>query len=160
MKEICTFETGIAAFAAILSLITLVWTIVSYVRQQRATSLFNNLAAIIQVEAQLKDIPSALKFHGVDPGDLEKCGITSQEFAYLLANFTASGIYYKVYEPCETGPFNPKTDEYRYRMCVADATRKAWPLLRRFIDVGNYRARIEATIKAYEEVKPPEPKNL
>ena len=39
-----------------------------------------------------------------------------------------------------------KEGSYRYNMCTAPATIKAWPILKKMFDSSEYRDRIENTI--------------
>jgi hypothetical protein len=88
-----------------------------------------------------------LELHGVSVEDLEEAGITEKEFAYLLANFTAGGLYYRAASAGKE-PFQP--DTYRYNLLKSSYTRKAWPFLRKFIQKSPYSEKIEKTIDLIE----------
>ncbi len=102
------------------------------------------MTTIIGVEAKIAEVPTALKFHNLDPDELGKIGLKSDEFAYLLTSFTAGGIYYKTFYPDDDTPF--AEGSYRYIMCTSEATRKAWPILKNFITDTNYKKKIEKTV--------------
>lgn len=144
----------ISIIAIIISIGSFVYTIYSNARAVKNAAMFNNLTTIINVEAQLANVPSALKFHGVSIKELENINITPQEFAYLLTSFTAGGIYYKTYFPNDSTPFDKNS--YRYEMCQSEQTRNAWPILKKFITNTNYRKKIENTIDLInkEEINP------
>lgn len=100
-----------------------------------------------QLERSLADIPTAFRFHGITPEQLKEIGVTPEEFAYLVANFSAGHIFHFGILN-NTEPF--ERDGYRYTMLKTQATRKAWPLIKRMIAPGKYGDKIEATIKAIE----------
>jgi len=134
----------VSFFALLVSICAVAYTVYSNKKALKNSAFLNNLITIVNVEAQLGDIPSALKFHGVDPKELEDIGVSSKEFAYLLTSFTVGGIYYKAYFPNDNEPFGGGS--YRHEMCKSKHTRKTWPILKKFIDDRNYRAKIEKTI--------------
>ena len=92
-------------FALLVSICAIAYTVYSNKRALKNSASLNNLITIVNVESQLGDVPSALKFHGVDPNELENIGVTSKEFAYLLTSFTVGGIYYKSHFPNDMEPF-------------------------------------------------------
>jgi len=141
----------VALFALLVSIFAIAYTVYSNKRALKNTAFLNNLITIVNVEAQLGDVPSALKFHGVDPKELENIGVSSKEFAYLLTSFTVGGIYYKAYFPNDNEPFS--SGSYRYEMCKSIHTRQTWPILKNFIDGKCYRAKIEKTINLINEAE-------
>jgi len=141
MKE----EVIISLAALLVSILTLLYTLWLNNRMNKNNAMFHNLTTIIDVEAKIADVPTVLKFHNLDPVELEKNGLEAAEFAYLLTSFTAGGIYYKTFYPDDDKPFGEGS--YRYIMCTSEATIKAWPLLRNFITNTNYKKKIEKTIE-------------
>ena len=140
----------LSLIAILVSFCGLFWTIF-YNRKQLRLNLFGSAhASFISVEQQLSNCGSALRFHGISLEQLEEHGLTSQEFAYLLTNFTAGGIYYKsIDDKSPVTPF-PK-DEYYYSMLLSPYTQKAWPLLRNCIGPSLFRDKIEATLQVIRE---------
>jgi hypothetical protein len=133
---------AIAAMALLIS-ITGFW--VARREAQRAP-MINYLSALSSVEAQIAKTPTVLKFHGIDPGELERRGVSAEEFAYLVTSFTLGGVWHTAYWWQRGKTY--KRGDYRYAICAAEATRKAWPLLRKMMEKTPYRDRIEATIEA------------
>jgi hypothetical protein len=107
------------------------------------------LAQLNSVEEMIAEYPSVLKFHGISQAELDEARITPQEFAYLVSSFTLGGAWYQAYGSEENKPF----DGYRGRICTAEATQRAWPLLKRMMDDSPYRRKVESTIKAAEKTK-------
>lgn len=118
-------------------------------RQQEVSETWlSHLAEIVAVEGQLGQLPEALRFHGLNKEDLDQAGVTPHEFAYLLNSFTLGGTWHRILHPnCRT-PFG--VDHYRYRMCESEATRRAWPLIRKMMNPNEFVESIDATIKAIE----------
>ncbi len=113
------------------------------------SALVTSLSAFIDVESKLGNTPKALQFHGVDLHDLEKLDISPEEFCYLLTNFTAGGIYYRIRNTNPDAPY--EKGSYRYNILKASKTRKVWPILQKFIEPSPYRDKIEVTLKTIEE---------
>jgi len=143
-------EIIVAGVAVLVSFFSLLTTIAFALRQGRSSAIASSFALMAQAEAMLKDVPSALKFHGVSDEDLRRAGITPEEFVYLIVNFTGAGVLYRMSEPDSTAPF--QKGSYRYVMLSQPATQRAWPLLRKLInpEIGSYGKRIEATLKLIE----------
>jgi hypothetical protein len=104
-----------------------------------------HLSPVAEVERMIANVPSALAFHGITSEDLAACEVTAEEFAYVVASFTVGGIYHRTMNPDLRGPFPP--DTYRYHMCCARKTQDVWHLLKRMLNPGPYRDRIEKTIE-------------
>jgi hypothetical protein len=81
--------------------------------------------------------------------DLDKAGITPQEFAYLLNSFTLGGTWHRILHPDLKTPFG--VDHYRYRMCKSGATRKAWPLVKMLMNRSPFVEQVDLTIKQIED---------
>ncbi|MEO0964312.1 MAG: hypothetical protein AAFY08_04260 [Planctomycetota bacterium] len=145
-----SIELTLSMLAFLMAFASLVWTVVSHRQQSHDASISAAFPLMAQAESMLKEIPTALRFHNVTEDELQSFGLTHEEFAYLLMNFTAAGIYYRMHDPSDESPF-PK-DSYRYQMLASPSTRRAWPILKRFIntDIGNYANKIEKTILIIE----------
>ncbi len=107
-----------------------------------------HLPPIVELEARLGDLPSALRFHGVSPSDLEEAGITPQEFAYLVNSFTLGSVWHRIIAPGIKTTYG--IDHYRYRMCQAESVRKAWPLVKKLMNPSDFVERIDKTIADIE----------
>lgn len=141
-------ELILPMFAVLISVGTLLWTVWFNLRQQQSTALVQSLTAFIEVEQRLGDIPTALQFHGIDPEELTKAGITPEEFSYLLTSFTAGGIFYRIKPKVANEPYAEGT--YRYAMLKAEKTQKAWPILRKFLEPSHFRDKIEMTLETIQ----------
>jgi hypothetical protein len=144
-------EIIISIVALVTSLISLVFTVSISRRQIHADVLSTNQAALIGVEGRIAEIPSALRFHGIDPKELDGAGITPAEFAYLVNSFTCNALIYRTKGPFSTKPFAPGS--YRYEMCRSPATRRAWPILRRMFHRDDYLAKVQNTIDLIERAE-------
>jgi hypothetical protein len=114
-------ELIVSLLAALISVISLVWSIRTSLNQREGAAIIANLTNIAEIEATLGQVPTALRFHGIDPDELESHGVTPQEFAYVVSNFAIGGVYYR----SSPQPENLlKSGSYRYEMCKAEATRK------------------------------------
>ena len=138
--------SGMLAFG--ISIIALLYTCWHNDRLRRDTLRATNLSAMLDIENRILQNPELLKFHGIEIDDLRKAGITLEEFTYLLASFTAGGIYHKGMSRGSDKPFDPvKSGAYRYWMCHSEKTRKAWPFLEKMMSESAYKSRIKATIE-------------
>ncbi|GAC1622331.1 MAG: hypothetical protein NVS9B10_06210 [Nevskia sp.] len=140
-------ELVIALLALVVSAATGVWTIRNSREQVEAMRLAN-VANIVDVERMLASVPSALRFHGVTPADLEAAGVTAAELAYLLSSCSATSLYHNNSREDPQRPFAPGS--YRHGMCATEDFRRAWPLLKRLMNPGVFVSRIEATLAMIE----------
>ena len=108
-----------------------------------------NYTTMIDIEGRLKDMPGALRFHGISPSELTNAGIDMNEFIYLLNSFTSGSMFYQEGPQANEEPFGE--DNYRFIMLSHPDVRKAWPYLRRMIEPSVYRRKIENTITAIEK---------
>lgn len=73
---------------------------------------------------------------------MERAGVTKEELAYLVANFTAGRIYdVGVYHMFTTY----KSNNYRYKMLSQPETRRAWPLIVKMMTVDKYILKLQRT---------------
>jgi hypothetical protein len=105
---------------------------------------FHILTKYVELDRCVETTPSVLRFHGVTDADLEKAGVTAAELAYLASQFSMVGFYERIHLNMDDGPYSPGS--YRYMLCESEATRRAWPLIRRLISGGPYVKRIELTM--------------
>lgn len=138
----------ISTIALIVSVSSLVWTIYYNKRQQDSNAFISTEKNYITIEQMIADTPSVLKFHNISKDELESINITPEEFSYLLANFTAGGIYYRSLKK-KKEMF--ELDSYRGMMLQSKSTREAWSLLKKCIAPSCYRDTIENTIKFIEK---------
>lgn len=117
-------------------------------RQEVSETSLSHLAEIVAVEAQLGQLPEALRFHGLSKEDLGEAGVTAQEFAYLLNSFTLGSTWHRILHPNRRTPFG--IDHYRSRMCESEATRKAWPLVKKMMNPSDFVESIDSTIRRIE----------
>ncbi len=81
-------EFIISLFALIFSIISILWTIISNTRQRKESAIATGFSLVTSAESLLGEIPSALKFHGIDQSELDEIGIVTKEFAYLLVGLS------------------------------------------------------------------------
>lgn len=143
-----SLELFISGFAIILSVFSLVFSVWSTKRQEYLNSLANNLIYMSDIERTIADTPSILELHSVEQKELEEAGVTPQEFAYLLSSFSVGGLYYRTLGAKVRKPFAPGT--YRYNMLKSERTRRAWPLIKKFMGPSPYRDKIEFTISCID----------
>jgi hypothetical protein len=84
-----------AAWAAfILSIYLWIEQKLGQKRLRHLESLQANGTMLNEAWKQLALTPEALKFHSIDPKQLEAAGLTVAELSYLLINFQAADHYY------------------------------------------------------------------
>ena len=134
----------VSLLALITSIVALLWTAIMNRRQNEYSTLLAHLSDINAVEARLGQLPSALRFHGLSESDLADGGMTPEEYAYLLNNFTAGATWHMILTSRDRSPFRPGS--YRYVMCQSVETQKAWPVVKRMMSPSGFVERIDATI--------------
>ena len=144
-----TALTSIAAL--VISLVSFLWTLLYSRKEMNAQMRSITESTFIQVEQMIASVPSALKFHGITVAELKKAGVTPQEFAYILSNFTAGGIFHRTEGERNVRPFD--LNSYRGVIIQSEDTRRIWPILKKCIAPSPYRDRIEATIRKIEEME-------
>ena len=102
---------------------------------------------MIQIENTLRNVSLALRFHGIEVADLEKTGVSVNEFVYLLNSFTSSSILY--FSDIDDRPF--KKESYRYRMVSHPDVQKAWVYPDKMIEPSNYKTKIENTLREIDK---------
>ena len=143
--------------AGLVSLIALVFSIFAAYKSVSNEKYKQNRAdyvvietSFVQLEMSLKDRPGALKFHNVNIEDINKIGISIEEFSYLLANFTLGGIDYR--EKLITDD-KPELTNYRIKMLHSQDTRNAWHMLKKMMSDTLYTDLIEEEIKKINEIE-------
>jgi len=134
---------GFSIFSLIISIVALY---VTYKCNKKALELNNrndHLLSMIQVENTLQNVSSALRFHGIEVADLEKTGVSVNEFVYLLNSFTSASIYFADTD-IDDRPF--KKESYRYKMLLNPDVQKVWPYLSKMIEPSKYKMKIENTL--------------
>ncbi|GIF23229.1 hypothetical protein Ate02nite_59590 [Paractinoplanes tereljensis] len=122
--------------------------------QMRASLFATAEQSFVPLERTIADTPSVLRFYRITDDDLRAAKITAEEFAYLIATFTAAGIHIKaaaIWDPSTVtdDPFVPSS--YHYELLSSDDVRRAWPLISRAISNSAYKRKIEATIARITE---------
>lgn len=138
-----------AVSALIVSLIALWHANRIHRRSESSDTLLAHLSDIVQVESRLSNIPSALRFHGLSTKDLKEVDVTAEEFGYLLNSFTIGGVWHRILDKGVASPFTPGS--YRHTMCLSPDTRKAWPVIKRMLNPGEYIDRVDRTISLIEK---------
>lgn len=145
-------ETQIALTSAAFSALAVTVSVIALFVAERQQKLqakheanLYNVASLTELWGKIEMKPALLRFHGVSKEELDAYSLDAADLAYLVASFEAANYYYEEIDQT-TGVF-PETS-LRYQMCAPEATRKAWPLIRRFfIGSPKYLARIEATVE-------------
>ena len=107
--------------------------------QRRSGGLMQNLSSLAGLDLRLGTDPNLMRFHGITepPADiLQEHGVTPEELGYLVSNFRIGAVYYRSMRDWQLST-------YRVDMCLAPATRRAWPLVRRFLDDEPYRQTLD-----------------
>jgi hypothetical protein len=146
------FTGAFPGWAEVLSSLSLFVSIIAavYARSSiRASTLAAHMSAIVQVESRLAELPDALRFHGLSVEDLKAAGIEPCEFAYLLNSFTLGSIRQRILSRWDRRAF--PSGDYRYQMCLAKETRRAWPLVKKLMNPGAFVDRIDRTIEKIEK---------
>jgi hypothetical protein len=149
-----------SAAALAISMVSLAMTIYLSRTQALVNARLANLTMRVGLVDKVCETPSVLRFHGISTSDLEAAAITPAEFSYLLGLYEAGSAYFEHYQRGEHTPF--ATGELRYKMCATADFRRAWPLIKKFVQATPFTDRIEATIRAIQaqqgsEVQPFEP---
>lgn len=139
----------ISLTALLVSVVTLCWTVWCNLKQQQSLAVTSCLGSIAQIELKLAEIPRALEFHGIGVDELKAAGISPEEFAYLLASFTAGGLYYRLKREDPLVPF--PSGSYRHTMLSSPMTRAAWPFLRKCLSASPYLEKLEATLSRMQD---------
>ena len=141
----------IAVLALMVSLAALAVQLVSHWRQHRQAALATNLASLAEVQLQIVSNPHLLRFHSVTDQDLSEHGVSAAELAYLVANFHTGSIYYSTVDVIPNESIFTEDDPYRYYMMKSPDTRKAWPLIKRFMNNSTYKTRLQVTAAAFDK---------
>lgn len=139
----------VSLIAIIIAVASFIWTWQYNKRELHYTMLSQTESIFVGVEQMLATVPSAIKFHGIQVEELAEAGVTVEEFAYILSNFTAGGTYHRTEGSNTREPF--KLDSYRGTLLRSPDTRRVWPVLKRCLAPSVYRDRIEATIALIEK---------
>lgn len=133
-----------SAITSLIAIASLFWSIRVSVNQREQNAIIYNLTAISGVEGKIAQIPTVLRFHGIDVKELQDKGVTLEEFAYLVSSFSIGGAYYRA-SPRPEKLLQPGS--YRYEMCRAEATQEVWSLLRKMIAPSPYRDHLDEIVK-------------
>lgn len=101
-----------------------------------------SLSSVVPVERSVADA-KAFCFHGITDKAIREAGITEQQLAYLVANFTAGRIH-------DTGAYNAKKpfgkSNYRYKMLEQSKTQDAWELILQMMTEDDYIKKLQRTM--------------
>lgn len=144
-----SLELVLAILAVIISVAGFLFAVISWRIQKNAGVTTSTLQSFVELERSIADVPSALRFHGVTLEMLNDVGVTPDEFAYLVANFSAGYIHHFGVTPNSSAAADPSS--YRYNLLKSESTRKVWPLIKLMMGSGKYIEMIEATIAVIEK---------
>jgi len=150
-------EIVLSLVAITISLAVLLLNSLRFQTQAQRAALAANHAGMFGVESQISSVPSVLRFHGIEDPEaaLERHGLTVAEFGYLLGSFTLGGTYYRNAPEAEAEA-GIAPGSYRYMMCAASGTQRAWPLLRRLITRSPYRTRLDQIFAELQNADSPQ----
>lgn len=148
-----TYEFALSITAVILSLASFAFTIFANRHQRTQAAIAASNSGLVSVEARIAEQATLLRFHGFeDPeGELNDCGLSASEFAYLVNSFTLGSSYFRT----SASPTTSLTEgSYRQQMCAAIPTRRAWPLIKRMLSDTPYRDHLENIFQKLERDQP------
>ena len=136
----------VAITSTIIALVALVISFASWRSERRISRLVQHYSLVSSAEDMIVEHKEFLRFHGIDPTSaVEEYSVSSADLAYLLHSFNAGSVGYLLSGKRRKGPF--PEGSYRYNMLKTEATRRAFPLIKRFFDPQNpYIRRCEETI--------------
>lgn len=134
--------------AVMISLLALLLTTNARVKTRTLESAAQSLSGFANLEQMIKDVPGALRFHGITENDLAIAGITPGEMAYFLSNMTTGGIYYRTTEKIGLIQFFEKSGYYG-EMFKNEATRNAWAICRCCLAPSPYRNKLDELSELY-----------
>lgn len=126
-------------------------TVQGQLAQMRAMLFAISEREFVAIERSLKDVPGALRFHGITADELKKAALTAEEFAYLSSVFTAGGLHVRAASIAGTPqPTNEPfpTGSYFHSLLSTPEVRHAWPVLTKMLSSSPFKHRIELTIQA------------
>lgn len=146
-----TVELVLAILAVLLSILSFVLSIIVWLSQKNVGAATSTLQVFAQIERNIGDVPTVLRFHDITPQKLREAGVTPNEFAYLVSCFSAYYIYhyrltFKKGQPYSVG-------SYAYNLLKSPSTREAWPLIKLMMGGGEYVESIEATIEVIKKAE-------
>ena len=138
-----TIIITISSISLFVSILAIVYTVRSNKRNIEITNRTNNHLSIINVEKSLAEIPSALRFHGINIEEVKK-HISIEEFVYLLNSFTSGRLFYLSEDLTKKNNFNKGS--YRWYIIKHPDFIKIWPYLKNMIYDKDYKRIIENTL--------------
>ncbi len=134
--------------AVLIALLALLLTTSARIKTRTQESAAQSLSGFANLEQMIKDVPGALRFHGITEKDLEIGGITPGEMAYFLSNITTGGIYYRTTEKTGLIQFFEKSGYYG-EMFKHEASRNAWAICRCCLAPSPYREKLDKLSDLY-----------
>lgn len=114
-------EFYISIFSAILALLATFVSVWTLFETRRVSKLIVNLEMLEFGNEILLENPEVLRLHGITIENLKECGLTIQDFMYLLNSLYAGQSYFVISN-------NKKVtiSKYRQTMMVQPGVEKAW----------------------------------
>ncbi len=144
LGHVSIISAFIAAISAIVAVISLYQSKKTSLRQNFNAALQANVGLMSDIKKSIITTPEILRFHGICKEELDNAGVSIEEFVYLLNSFNAGLAFYAPTEFGELKPFS--SGSIRYKMCEEDSVQKVWPLLKKMMNEGQYRDKIDLTI--------------
>ncbi len=135
---------AICAFA--FSIISLLLSRHMQIKARNRQSASESLAGFANLEQMIKDVPSVLRFHGIQEEELKIANVTAEEMSYFLSNMTTGGIYYRTTAKVGLIKFFGEQGYYG-EMFKHEATRNAWAVCRRCLAPSDYRTQLDKLSK-------------
>jgi hypothetical protein len=132
----------ISSISILLSTIAILYALRHNRNEYNKSALAINTSLMTEIEGRIGQSPSLLRFHGIYNFNqaLDDAGIKADELAYLINSFTAGATYYR------NATIKNRIlalDSYRHNMAMSPDTRRAWPLVRKFLAPSEYRDRLD-----------------
>jgi len=137
-----------AISAVVISLLALLFSSNARVKTRTQEGAAQSLSGFANLEQMIKDVPGALRFHGITENELKIAGLTSGEMAYFLSNMTTGGIYYRTTEETGLIQFFEQSGYYG-EMFKHEPTRNAWAICRCCLAPSPYREKLDELSNLY-----------
>ena len=136
----------------IIASVAVAIALLSWRASMRTSRFAQHYDHIITADRMLGSNKELLRFHGINPDEIEEVyGVTSTDLSYLLQAFNAGSISYILSNARRKNPF--KKGSYWYNILKNDATQKAFPLIKQLFSSDNlYIAKCEETIRFIEKM--------
>jgi len=121
-----------------------VWGRYTWIKKSNRTRLIAEVESLCDLYEK-SDMEVLLKCHGIDPGEIDRAGITLPELQYLIIEFTIQRLY--EHSDRKKAGERFRKNSYRYNLCDTTLARDAFPFLERVLGDHEIAPRIKETFK-------------